>query len=142
MSNRLAAHGGRCRKPCLKRRSFPASQGLFIEAPQASLPPPLGVHVGGPGNNVPRPGDGRVTQERLLAEERTTKQAATGKAGISARQRAISVEVLATRALPASVSIRVLSQTSNIVSALGCARPRANVGEHASLQIPVQILGA
>ena len=58
-------------------------------------------------------------------KEQQLGRPATGKAGIRARKRAILTEVLATRALPPTVSIRVLGQTSNIASALGCARPRA-----------------
>ena len=68
MSKRMAARGATCRTACLRRRSLPSSQG----APQASLPPPLGVHAGerpSPGNNVPGPADGPVKQERLLADE-------------------------------------------------------------------------
>ena len=113
-------------KPCLRRRSLPASQ----EAPQTSLLPPLGVHAGerpNPRNNAPRSAIGPCKQEgtQAISHKASTRQARHRKAGIRARQRAILAETRAKRRFPRRSPFKVLGQASIITSASGNAQPRA-----------------
>ena len=120
-------------KPCLRRRSLPASQ----EAPQTSLLPPLGVHAGerpNPRNNAPRSAIGPFKQEgtQAISHKASTRQARHRKAGISARQ--------CEKTLPQKVPLQGTRPSKHHHLCIGQCAATCQRSRHASPQIPLRIL--
>ena len=142
LSERLAARGGTCRKPCPRHQSLPVLRGL------RKRPCPLHLELtlaNSQAQETTFRGQqmARLRKSVCLHTHRaTTRQArhrqSRHKGNIVRHPLGSSCD----RALPLIVPQQGTSQTGNIASTLGCALPRANVGKHAFLQIPLQVLSA